>query len=293
MKLFTKYNIPDNAGFVNVELAKDNTVWIDPMMMHMDKSEMGKRCCLIVQQYFSHLLKLAINNDYKMGYLYTKNFSEINETRLGYSRNKPNGLSGGEHLGNKIFDLIKDSNAIKTGMIGDIFDAEVMIEKLGVDKLSDFISNLILEELVLYTQEECMKYNIPLQDVLLKRKYWSYSNHKWVSNQILKLPFDFESNMAIIFIPKSFCENKSIYSYQKFYNKGMIPFLGKEAVSNRIRGLIRILKDKSIKPYYKMIKKQNPCNRDNVSKFISNHTDVYKEYKDKQLKYSNYQNYKN
>lgn len=49
MKLFTKYNIPDNAGFVNVELAKDNTVWIDPMMMHMDKSEMGKRCCLIVQ----------------------------------------------------------------------------------------------------------------------------------------------------------------------------------------------------------------------------------------------------
>ena len=157
MKLFTKYNIPDNAGFVNVELAKDNTVWIDPMMMHMDKSEMGKRCCLIVQQYFSHLLKLAINNDYKMGYLYTKNFSEINETRLGYSKNKPNGLSGGEHLGNKIFDLIKDSSAIKTGMIGDIFDAEVMIEKLGVDKLSDFISNLILEELVLYTQEECMK----------------------------------------------------------------------------------------------------------------------------------------
>ena len=68
MKLFTKYNIPDNAGFVNVELAKDNTVWIDPMMMHMDKSEMGKRCCLIVQQYFSHLLKLAINNDYKIDF---------------------------------------------------------------------------------------------------------------------------------------------------------------------------------------------------------------------------------
>ena len=37
MKLFTKYNIPDNASFVNVELTKDNTIWIDPMMMYMDK----------------------------------------------------------------------------------------------------------------------------------------------------------------------------------------------------------------------------------------------------------------
>lgn len=292
MELFTKYNIPDKASFVNVELTKDNDVWIDPMMMHMDKSEMGKRCCSIVQQYFSLLLNLAINNDYETGYLFTKNFSEINETRLGYSKNKPNGLSGGEHLGKEIFDLIKQSSAIKTGMIGDIFDAEVMIEKLGVDKLSDFISSLILEDLILYTQEECAKYDIPLQNILLKRKYWSYSNQKWVSNQTLKLPFDSESNMAIIFIPRSFCENKSIYSYQRFYNKGMIPFLGKEAVLNRMSGLIRILKDKSIKPYYKMIRKQNPCNRDSVNKFISTHTNVYREYKNKQLKYSNYQNYK-
>lgn len=59
MKLFTKYNIPDNASFVNVELTKDNTIWIDPMMMYMDKSEMGKKMLFNCTTIFFAFIKLS------------------------------------------------------------------------------------------------------------------------------------------------------------------------------------------------------------------------------------------
>lgn len=292
MKLFKKYNLPADADFVNIELTTDNKIWIDPIMMYMDKSDMSIKCCTIVQQYFKKLLEFAVNKDYKNGYLYTNDFREINETRLGYSVSRPNGLSGGEHLGNEMFNLIKNSEAVETGLIGDIFDAGVMIEKLGIDKMSDFITSLIFEELVLYTQNQCLKYNIPTINVKLNRKYWSYIDQKWIDSQNIDLPFDDESNMAIVFVPKKFCENKLVYSYKRFYSKSMIPFLGQEAVNNHMIGLIRILKDNTIKPLYKEIRKQNPCTRERVNQFINTHNDVYKEYKKSQLTYINYKNYK-
>lgn len=291
MKLYEKYSLPNNAEFVDIELETDNEKWIDPMMMHMDKSAMGIKCCQIVQEYFSTLLNFAIDGDRQKGYLYTKYFSEMNETRLGYSKNKPKGLSGGENLGKCIFDLIENSKAIDTELIGDIFDAGVMIEKFGIDKMSDFITSLIFEELIKFTQKQCLKYNIPTKIVKIKNKYWSYKNHQW-KNGNTQLPYDQKSNMAIIFVPKKFVEKKLVYSHERFYNKAMIPYLGKEAVTNRVEGLIRILKDKTIKPLYKEIRKQNPCTKNSVNNFINNHQDVYETYKRKQMSYINYKNYK-
>lgn len=293
MKLYEKYNLPVDVDFINVELTTDNEYWIDPMMMYMDKSLMGKKCCEIVQQYFSVLLELAMCNDTINGYLYTKDFIEMNETRLGYSKNEPKGSSGGEALGKEIFDLIINSKAVKTELIGDIFDASVMIGKLGIDKMSDFITSLIFEELIDYTQSECRRYNITMKKININKMYWSYQKQDWVKGNDINLPYDEESKMAIVFIPKKFTESKLVYSYSRFYGKGMIPYLGRSAVDNRLEGLIRILKDGTIKPFYKNIRKQYPCTRKNVNDFINNHNEVYDEYKRKQMTYVNYKTYKN
>lgn len=292
MRLYRKYNLSDDVDFIDVELSTDNEQWIDPMMMHMDKSQIGKKCCQIVQQYFEKLLTLAIAKNDTEGYKYTKYFVEMNETRLGYSARKPNGLSGGENLGIEIYNLIKNSKAIYTEMIEDIFDASVMIEGLGVDKMSDFITSLIFEQLIEFTQKECIKHKILMKDVVIKKSYWSYNKQHWVHNTIKKLPYDEESKMAIVFVPKKFVECKTIYSYNRFYSKSMIPFLGKQAVDNRMYGLIRILKDKTIKPHYTKIRKQNPCTRENVNNFITEHYGIYKNYKKRQLEYIGYNNYK-
>lgn len=293
MRLYDKYKLNENVDFIDVELTTDNKIWIDPMMMYMDKSPLGLKCCTIVQDYFSTLLEFAINKDDANGRLYTKNFVEMNETRLGYSFDKPRGNSGGESLGLEIYSLIRESKAIDTEFIGDIFDAGVMIQKLGIDKVSDFITSLIFEDLIIFTQDECKKYNIPMKNVTIKNYYWSAVEQRWIHNICVQLPFDEESNMAIVFVPKKFVEKKQVYSYGRFYNKAMLPYYGNEAVENRLYGLIRILKDKTIKPLYREIRKKNPCTRENVYQFIMNHRDIYDEYKRRQMSVINYKNYKN
>jgi hypothetical protein len=293
MRLYDKYHLTGEIDFLNVVLDTDNRVWIDPMMMHMDKSEMGQTCCAIVRDYFATLLDYAILGDNTNGLAYAEHFTEFNETRLGYSADCPRGVSGGATLGREIFYLIRGSKATKTELIGDIFDGCVMIEKLGVDKMSDFITSLILEELISYTQEQCELHGIPMIETKLKSKYWSHTENKWVNSGKILLPYDEELQLAIVFVPIKFVEDGLVYSYDRFYNKGMIPYLGRQAVANRIDGLIRILKDKTIKPLYKAIRERNACTRANVNAFIVEHPEVYDEYKRKQLAYVNYETYKN
>lgn len=72
----------------------------------------------------------------------------------------------------------------------------------------------------------------------------------------------------------------------------MIPYYGRKAISNRIEGLIRILKNGKIKADRAKIKEKYPCTRDNVIEFIQEHQDVYHDYKRKQLSYIGYKNYK-
>lgn len=292
MHLYKKYNLPDTVNFLDVELTKDNRKWIDPMMIYMDKSDMGVKCSQIILEYFSELLELAIAKDDEKGYEYTKYFTEMNETRLGYSSNQPRGLSGGESLGMEIYNTIKNSKAMNTEMIGDIFDASVVIQGLGVDKISDFISSIIFEELIKFTQDECIKNNIPMEIVTIKKPYWSYDKQEWIYDVKVNLPYDEESQMPIVFVPKNFVEKKVIYSHQRFYTHGMIPYYGREAISNRIEGLIRILKNGKIKADRAKIKEKYPCTRDNVIEFIQEHQDVYHDYKRKQLSYIGYKNYK-
>lgn len=291
MKLYTKYNLSNDVDFINVELNSDNQIWIDPMMIHMDKSELGIECCEIIREYFSKLLNCALTNDDNKAYELYKYFREMNETRLGYSQSGPRGISGGTFLGKQIFTLIKNSTAVNSLLIGDIFDGCVVIEKLGIDKISDFISSLIFEKLISYTQNQCKKYGIPMIKTKVKNKYWSQNRNKWI-NEKEYLPIDEESNLPIVFIPKKFVESKLVFSHKRFYNEAMIPYLGEDAVRNRLEGLIQILKNNTIKPKKTAIRKKYPCKKEVVNDFIKQNNEVYKNYKKKELKYLNYNNYK-
>ncbi len=291
MRLYKKYNITEETDFVNVEINGDNKIWIDPMMIHMDSSELGIRCCEIIKEYFDKLLYCATTRDDNTAYCLYKHFVEMNETRTGYSKEKPKGLSGGKGLGKTIYDIIKNSEALNTLAVRDIFDSSVMIKGLGIDKLSDFISSLIFEELIIYTQLKCEEYEIPMLPIEIKHKYWSQSRNKWI-NGTVELPFDEESNLAIVFLPKRFVEKNLVYSHNRFYKDAMLPYLYDDAVRNRLEGLIRILKDESIKPNKTAIRKKYPCKRNVINHFIEEHSSVYLDYRERKMKYLSYNNYK-
>ena len=277
-----KYGIENSDGYINIELDTDNKMFVDPYLIYIDKDEMSTNCSNRIVNYFSQLLKAAEKDDFKKGEYLVKYLQENNEVRLGYSNDKPHGKGLGKNKGIELFDAIKESKAVKSGLVEDIFDASIMLNNVGYDKISDLTICIILEELIAYTQTICKKHNIEMKPHKLNRPVWSHSQNKWTYLKDIQLPS--HNDKPIILIPNKYAKKILVYTYNRFYNYGMMPYYEKIAFNNPSMGLVKILK-RGIVPAKTKIRKKYPCKKDDVLDFIIENPDVYLSYKEKQIKY--------
>lgn len=174
MNISIKYHIPaKKLDFVNINLTKDNKLFIDPLRIRNDKTELAKKCYLKIESFVNIMIKLARNREYKKLLEFIDNFYERNETRLGYSIETVYGKSFGENGGTNLVKLLSRNTALESGFVEDIFDFLIMVPNIGEDKVSDIITTIIFLDLVEYTQEQCELWKVPTQTIRneLRKKY--------------------------------------------------------------------------------------------------------------------------
>lgn len=282
MKFKEKYNIKGEVEFADIELDTDSKLFVDPYLIYISNDEFSNNCSNKIVNYFEQLLKLAILNDKGNGYKIVKYLQENNEVRFGYSLGNPLGKGFGKNKGKELFDILCKSKAVRTGMISDIFDASIMLNKVGYDKISDLTINIILEDLIQFTQKQCKMYSVPLERVRLRRPVWNSEKNNWINMETIDLPV--HNGKPIILVPNNFVRPYMVYTYARFYNNQMMPYYEIEALKNPSCGLVKILK-RGIVPAKSKIRKEYPCLKDNVINFIIEHPDKYSMYKYKQLNY--------
>ena len=282
MKFKEKYNIKGEVEFVDIELDTDSKLFVDPYLIYISNDEFSNNCSNKIVNYFEQLLKLAILNDKGNGYKIVKYLQENNEVRFGYSLGNPLGKGFGKNKGKELFDILCKSKAVRTGMISDIFDASIMLNKVGYDKISDLTINIILEDLIQFTQKQCKMYSVPLERVRLRRPVWNSEKNNWINIEAIDLPV--HNGKPIILVPNNFVRPYMVYTYARFYNNQMMPYYEIESLKNPSCGLVKILK-RGIVPAKSKIRKEYPCLKDNVINFIIEHPDKYSMYKYKQLNY--------
>lgn len=282
MTFKSKYNIKGDVDFVDIDLEHDNKLFVDPYLIYLEKDAFSINCSNKIVNYFGQLLECARNNDISAGHKLVSYLQENNEIRFGYSSEKPNGKGLGYNKGKELFNLLCKSKAINTGLVQDIFDASIMLENVGYDKISDLTINIILEDLILFTQNVCKKNNIKTNAVTLKRPIWCSKTNSWIEMKDILLPV--HKNKPIILVPKAYVREYLVYTYSRFYSHHMIPYYEHEVMNNPSCGLVKILK-RGIVPSRTKIRKSYPCIKENVIDFISNNPNEYHTYKKNQLKY--------
>lgn len=93
MRVSEYYKLDKNQAsldFVDVRLDTDTPLFVDPTALHLFDSEWGRGCVSMIQNYFSLILQLVRDDDIKAKTLLSA-LGEPNETRLGFSRNRPQG----------------------------------------------------------------------------------------------------------------------------------------------------------------------------------------------------------
>ena len=212
MNISTKYHIPARKlDFVNINLTKDNKLFIDPFRIRMGQNEFNKICYSRIEDFINMMIELAKDRKYQTLLELLDNFYERNETMLGYSLDTIYGKSFGEDSGIELISLLSKNNILESGCIEDIFDFSMMLHNIGEDKVSDFITTIIFLDLVEYTHKQCEMWKIPMEEVCLKKLCWNADLNTWIKQEA-QLPV--YNGKPIVLVPKSFVGKDYVFSYE-------------------------------------------------------------------------------
>ncbi|MFN0292832.1 hypothetical protein [Pedobacter helvus] len=212
-----------DVDFLDVKLEEDNLIFVDYNKILKFKTPLNRDMKASLDAFLNGFFQSAFFKRKTESRLLLKGLHECNATRLGYSSNKPHGNSVGSVLQQLILEnteFVVDS--LKSGQ----FSYNTLyfgVDQVGPDRISDILVSIIKPQLILYTQEQCVKHNIPTTMVKVK----SIFNPNKLIWETGKYELPVHDGLPIIFIPKSITSTDGglISSYNKFLRYGFRHFV--------------------------------------------------------------------
>lgn len=274
--VFGLSNTQASLDFVDVDLATDTPLYIDPYAIQIRDDEWSAKCGDAIRSFFTEVLgALRADNEARVAHLMS-HLGEPNETFLGQSIGAPSGRGVGSDKATRFAEALRRSRAFQTGVIGDISEAELFIYGVGPDMISDLTTNIIRGHLAKYTKDQCDLLGIPTRVVRSLGPVWSAERADWVASD-LNLPV--HGNKPILLVPKFSVRFKLSLDSQEFYNHYMVDFLRREYLNSN-SALVQVLKTTGERYVTKKsVKERHPFVKDDLARFVLEHPDVLETYK--------------
>ena len=223
--------------FVDVDIYGDVRLFIDPRSLKGLNSDWGQRCVSLVQSYFQNVLNKIRDGQHEQAKDLLSALSEPNETHLGYSSRRSQGRGVGLEKADMLWERLKESEAVKKGLISDIEDAALFIDGISIDTISDITTVIIREPLIEFTIDMCNYYGINSHKGCAVR-VWDQAVRAWVSKSC-DLPIT--SGGMILLVPKSIVRVKSVFDAGNYFRYHVTPFLQGEELRAE-SSLVELLK---------------------------------------------------
>lgn len=204
-----------NFDFVDIDIDKDNMLFIDPCLIEVGTSSFCKKANRIMQDCMDHLVDLYKNHtDDKVKLLFYNHMHEINYTKLGYG----NGRNGKAKTAWGMLETLSGLQQLvdKNVNISRPIDIPIMIKGFAEDCMSDMLTNMLFEEINSFTLKQCEKYGLPKQRCREVCYYWDVKSHVWKRYQGDVLCLD---GQIILLVPKEIVRRTYYYNTEQFFRK--------------------------------------------------------------------------
>ncbi|MEN6306479.1 MAG: hypothetical protein ABFD91_01885 [Anaerohalosphaeraceae bacterium] len=177
------------------------------------------------RHFFSEVLQTVTANDERRGRYLLNNLSEPKETHLGLSTSGSNGRGVGNERAYDLWDALRKSAAVNTGLVNDLEDTALLIFGIDKDVVSDIATNIIREPLIEYTQAVSQVYGIPLTQNVHSGVLWNPQTNSWYQ-KFTDLPI--VNDTKIILVPKVIVRYRPTYEQDKYYRGYLLEELRRE-----------------------------------------------------------------
>jgi len=185
----------DEYGAFDVSLVTDLPLFIDPFLLFNSEKPEYKRVHDDIIDYLRFLRDKSAGGNLDAGLVKTLySFHEVSQTWLGFSQTGNRGLGLGVNfargLSNNLAGIFRkfDSESVT---LGSHLEKLCLISNgVGRDKISDFVTNLILGYLASFTEQFAVQYldRERTKAFAINRSQFNYATESWVMH-IYQLPF--------------------------------------------------------------------------------------------------------
>lgn len=262
--------------FVDIDVSRDTRLFLDPYSIEIKDNEFSSRSADQIKTYFSEVMEALRTNDLDHARYLTSNLSEPRETFLGFSKGQPKGRGVGRFQADQLLSAFRGSRAFRSGMLSDLAEAELFIDGISSDKISDLTTNVIRKSLIEYTQAECNLHGIKLDRAVACAPVWDEVERCWQHGYA---PLPIVDELPVILVPKYFVRWRPSLDSQEFYNHYMVEFLRDDLIAKG-SSLVRFFK-KSKRPFIAKatVKERHPFVKDHLAKFVRENPQVLETYK--------------
>jgi hypothetical protein len=267
--------------FVDVNLLKDNRVFIDPFGIAQALDRWSIDAAATVASFFQQVIDDIRSGHEDNAKELLSHLGEPNETRFGYSAKRPKGAGIGVMQAEEIFDALSASTAVRQGFITALEECELMIEGISHDKISDLTTNILRGHLVEYTKAQCEALGVPLQNVPLD-PIFNTDTMQW-DEGYADLPV--WRNAPILLVPKSAVRFNPAYNYGRYYQHYVLNFLKARELANPASRLVKLIRNERKKTERRVVTKkdlaaQYPRAKEFLFEFSRQNPEVLRQYKD-------------
>ena len=270
-----KINAPQSQlDFVDVSTDYDLPVYVDPYALEIQDDVWSGQCSELIRTFFKEVLEALRKDDMTRAVNLMSHLHEPPETFLGVSKGEPKGRGVGAKQARQIITGMKKSKAYESGVLSDLSEVALFVERVGRDKISDLTTNILRKKLSEYTQQVCDLFGIEVEDYN-GPPAWDGVRKNWVS-QLYKLPRI--DDIPVMLVPKFAVRRELSLNSQEFYNKQITDFLMAE--HERATSSLTAARKAPPKVTKGEIREKNPKSKDMLADFAAEHPHLLDIYKD-------------
>jgi len=262
--------------FVDINTDHDTPVYVDPYAIEIRNDLWAATASEHIRVFFTEVLTTLREGDHTRAENLMSHFQEPSETFLGVSRGKPNGKGVGKIQARQLIKAISKSNAFTTGLLSDLSEMALYIERVDRDKISDLTTNIIRFLLVEYTQEQCDLHEIPMEEYSGPAG-WNLDKKNWEARYV-QLPF--VAGHPVLLVPKYIVRRRLSLDSQEFYNKQITDFLVSEHLSANSSLVQTIKGGKEKKVYKKDVREEQPKSKSYIADLVKQNPELLNIYKE-------------
>jgi hypothetical protein len=265
--------------FADVPANGDIRLYIDPFALSSQRSATFVRWHDKVQDFFGSVVAAIREGNVLRARELMQHLKEPNETRLGQSRGRPRGTGADGTYAERILRALTESTAVKTGLITNLEETELMVEGVSYDRISDLATNILRGELLTYTQEQCALHHIPMERVSVG---WVFNieHEEWEMVEADLPVTEVGGPNRLLLVPKRILRHQPSYDADHFYRHEVLSYQQGEELRNN-SGLVRIMKGTGERKVHKKdVEARYPFSKEYLADFARRHPEVLAKYRD-------------